>query len=142
MKAFFRAVGLDFHKNLVVGPFETVNVYPLMCHLLGIKPEINDGSLDNTRYFLISGGQQCESKGGFVLRPFLFTTIDNHCIAELKAKTYRVILNFGNIRLDPSPDNYQIISLILYGVTVLLHITQDYYHQNPIFLLTPDKKVC
>ncbi|XP_060746039.1 ectonucleotide pyrophosphatase/phosphodiesterase family member 7-like isoform X2 [Tachysurus vachellii] len=62
MKAFFRAVGPDFHKNRVVGPFETVNVYPLMCHLLGIKPEINDGSLDNTRHLLVSGGQQCDSK--------------------------------------------------------------------------------
>ncbi|XP_062860008.1 ectonucleotide pyrophosphatase/phosphodiesterase family member 7-like [Trichomycterus rosablanca] len=59
MKAFFRAVGPDFHKNLLVGPFETVNVYPLMCHLLGIKPEINDGSLDNTRHLLVSSGQTC-----------------------------------------------------------------------------------
>uniref|UniRef100_W5LEM2 Ectonucleotide pyrophosphatase/phosphodiesterase 7, tandem duplicate 1 n=1 Tax=Astyanax mexicanus TaxID=7994 RepID=W5LEM2_ASTMX len=33
MKPFFRAVGPDFHQNLLVGPFETVNVYPLMCHL-------------------------------------------------------------------------------------------------------------
>ncbi|KAB5555670.1 hypothetical protein PHYPO_G00036750 [Pangasianodon hypophthalmus] len=62
MKAFFRAVGPDFHKDRVVGPFETVNVYPLMCHLLGIKPEVNDGSLDNTRHLLVSGGQQCDSK--------------------------------------------------------------------------------
>ncbi|XP_053496405.1 ectonucleotide pyrophosphatase/phosphodiesterase family member 7 [Ictalurus furcatus] len=62
MKAFFRAVGPDFNKNRVVGPFETVNVYPLMCHLLGIKPEVNDGSLDNTRHLLVSGGQQCDSK--------------------------------------------------------------------------------
>ncbi|XP_036384701.1 ectonucleotide pyrophosphatase/phosphodiesterase family member 7.1 [Megalops cyprinoides] len=54
MKPFFRAVGPDFHKNLVVGPFETVNVYPLMCHLLGITPETNDGSLDATRHMLIS----------------------------------------------------------------------------------------
>lgn len=67
MKAFFRAVGPDFHKNRVVGPFETVNVYPLMCHLLGIKPEVNDGSLDKTRHLLVSGGQQCDSKGGFGL---------------------------------------------------------------------------
>ncbi|XP_060794855.1 ectonucleotide pyrophosphatase/phosphodiesterase family member 7-like [Neoarius graeffei] len=62
MKAFFRAVGPDFHKNRVVGPFETVHVYPLMCHLLGIKPEVNDGSLDKTRHLLVSGGQQCASK--------------------------------------------------------------------------------
>lgn len=70
MKAFFRAVGPDFHKNHIVGPFETVNVYPLMCHLLGIKPEVNDGSLDNIRHLLVSDGQQCDSKGRFGLRPF------------------------------------------------------------------------
>ncbi|XP_050981069.1 ectonucleotide pyrophosphatase/phosphodiesterase family member 7-like [Labeo rohita] len=64
MKPFFRAVGPDFHKNLLVGPFETVNVYSLMCHLLGIKPEINDGSLDNTRHMLISNGESCNSGGG------------------------------------------------------------------------------
>lgn len=54
MKPFFRAVGPDFQKNLVVGPFETVNVYPLMCHLLGLTPEVNDGSLDATKQMLIS----------------------------------------------------------------------------------------
>ncbi|KAM6964074.1 ectonucleotide pyrophosphatase/phosphodiesterase family member 7-like [Tautogolabrus adspersus] len=53
MKPFFRAVGPDFKKNLVFGPFETVNVYPLMCHLLGIKPEINDGHLDDTKGMLV-----------------------------------------------------------------------------------------
>ncbi|KAL6475449.1 hypothetical protein MHYP_G00164890 [Metynnis hypsauchen] len=62
MKPFFRAVGPDFHQNLVVGPFETVNVYPLMCHLLGIKPEVNDGSLDNTRHLLLYGGESCDTK--------------------------------------------------------------------------------
>ncbi|XP_051273116.1 ectonucleotide pyrophosphatase/phosphodiesterase family member 7-like [Dicentrarchus labrax] len=53
MKPFFRAVGPDFHKNMVSTPFETVNVYPLMCHLLGINPEINDGHLDNTKHMLV-----------------------------------------------------------------------------------------
>lgn len=53
MKPFFRAVGPDFQKNLVFGNFETVNVYPLMCHLLGINPEINDGHLDNTKHMLV-----------------------------------------------------------------------------------------
>ncbi|KAJ8345551.1 hypothetical protein SKAU_G00297440 [Synaphobranchus kaupii] len=54
MKPFFRAVGPSFRRNLEVGPFETVNVYPLMCHLLGIQPEPNDGSLDATRHLLAS----------------------------------------------------------------------------------------
>jgi len=53
MKPFFRAVGPDFQKNLIVEPFDTVNVYPLMCHLLGITPEVNDGLLNNTINMLV-----------------------------------------------------------------------------------------
>ncbi|CAJ1080588.1 ectonucleotide pyrophosphatase/phosphodiesterase family member 7-like isoform X1 [Xyrichtys novacula] len=69
MKPFFRAVGPDFQKNLLFGDFETVNVYPLMCHLLGIKPEINDGHLDITKGMLDlktntnnNNGKQCSPK--------------------------------------------------------------------------------
>ncbi|KAM8876833.1 uncharacterized protein ACB058_002940 [Synchiropus picturatus] len=54
MKPLFRAVGPDFRKNLVVGPFETVNVYALMCHLLKIAPEVNDGLLERTRHMLVT----------------------------------------------------------------------------------------
>lgn len=53
MKALFRAVGPDFQRNLMVDPFELVDVYPLMCHLLGIYPEVNDGHLDNTKHMLV-----------------------------------------------------------------------------------------
>ncbi|MBN3313537.1 ENPP7 phosphodiesterase, partial [Atractosteus spatula] len=52
MKTIFRAVGPDFKKNLEVEPFETVHVYALMCHLLRIQPEPNDGSLEVTRNIL------------------------------------------------------------------------------------------
>ncbi|XP_047427933.1 ectonucleotide pyrophosphatase/phosphodiesterase family member 7-like [Mugil cephalus] len=54
MKPFFRAVGPVFRKNLEVGPFETVNIYPLMCHILGIQPEVNDGHLNNTEHMLVT----------------------------------------------------------------------------------------
>lgn len=54
MKPIFRAVGPAFQKNLEVGPFETVNIYPLMCHVLGIKPDPNDGHLDATKHMLVS----------------------------------------------------------------------------------------
>lgn len=45
MKTIFRAVGPAFKQGLVVEPFESVNVYPLLCQLLGITPEPHDGSL-------------------------------------------------------------------------------------------------
>lgn len=57
MKALFRAVGPDFQKNLTVGPFDLVDLYPLMCHLLGISPEIHDGDLDNSKHMLLSDGK-------------------------------------------------------------------------------------
>ncbi|XP_069729028.1 ectonucleotide pyrophosphatase/phosphodiesterase family member 7 [Phaenicophaeus curvirostris] len=46
MKTIFRAVGPAFKQGLVVEPFESVNVYPLLCQLLGITPEPHDGSLE------------------------------------------------------------------------------------------------
>ncbi|KAG7226549.1 hypothetical protein INR49_003706, partial [Caranx melampygus] len=60
MKSFFRAVGPDFQKNVMVDPFDMVDLYPLMCHLLGIKPEIHDGNFNNTKKMLfpkdVTGG--------------------------------------------------------------------------------------
>ncbi|KAF3817184.1 hypothetical protein GH733_011584 [Mirounga leonina] len=45
MKTIFRAVGPSFKRGLEVEPFESIHVYELMCHLLGIVPEANDGLL-------------------------------------------------------------------------------------------------
>ncbi|CAM4649077.1 unnamed protein product [Caretta caretta] len=45
MKTIFRAVGPAFKKGLEVEPFESVNIYALLCNLLGITPEPHDGSL-------------------------------------------------------------------------------------------------
>uniref|UniRef100_A0A7M4FJK3 Ectonucleotide pyrophosphatase/phosphodiesterase 7 n=1 Tax=Crocodylus porosus TaxID=8502 RepID=A0A7M4FJK3_CROPO len=45
MKTIFRAVGPAFEAGLQTEPFESVNVYPLLCELLGIVPEPHNGSL-------------------------------------------------------------------------------------------------
>ncbi|NXB60052.1 ENPP7 phosphodiesterase, partial [Struthidea cinerea] len=55
MKTIFRAVGPAFKTGLVVEPFESVNVYALLCELLGITPEPHDGSLEVTKPMLRSG---------------------------------------------------------------------------------------
>eukprot|EP00076_Gallus_gallus_P027686 XP_015151082.1 ectonucleotide pyrophosphatase/phosphodiesterase family member 7 [Gallus gallus] len=54
MKTIFRAVGPAFKQGLLVEPFESVNVYALLCELLGIAPEPHDGSLEVTRPMLRS----------------------------------------------------------------------------------------
>lgn len=43
MQALFVAHGPAFQRGVKVGPFSNLDVYPLMAHLLGIKPEPNDG---------------------------------------------------------------------------------------------------
>ncbi|XP_028331994.1 ectonucleotide pyrophosphatase/phosphodiesterase family member 7-like [Gouania willdenowi] len=53
MKSIFRAVGPDFQKNVIVDAFDLVDLYPLMCHLLGIKPEVHDGHLENGKHMLL-----------------------------------------------------------------------------------------
>ena len=37
--------GPAFEEGFVSEPFENVNIYSLMCHLLGIEPTPNNGSL-------------------------------------------------------------------------------------------------
>ncbi|XP_068118634.1 ectonucleotide pyrophosphatase/phosphodiesterase family member 7-like [Hyperolius riggenbachi] len=58
MKTIFRAVGPSFRKDLVVEPFESIHVYSLMCELLGIKPELNDGSLEVMRNMLLTTSEE------------------------------------------------------------------------------------
>lgn len=48
----FFAHGPAFQKGLKVAPFNTVDLYPLMCKLLGIAPKPNNGSLENVKMML------------------------------------------------------------------------------------------
>lgn len=44
MRAIFIAEGPAFKQGITVPGFDNVDVYPLLAHLLGIKPEKNDGN--------------------------------------------------------------------------------------------------
>ena len=46
MHPFFMAMGPAFKKGHSVDGFRNVDVYPLMCHILGINPTPNNGSLE------------------------------------------------------------------------------------------------
>jgi len=52
MRATFIAHGAAFKRGYVAEPFENVNVYELMCKVLGLTPAQNDGNLDNVRSML------------------------------------------------------------------------------------------
>jgi hypothetical protein len=55
MHPIFIARGPAFKKKYVASPFESVNVYSLLCHLLDISPRPNNGSLDNIKHILSDG---------------------------------------------------------------------------------------
>ena len=46
MKASFFAAGPDIVEGKTVAPFENVNLYPWIAHMLGLKAPKNDGSLN------------------------------------------------------------------------------------------------
>lgn len=46
MKASFFAAGPDILPGKTVAPFENVNLYPWMAHLLGLAPAKNDGNIN------------------------------------------------------------------------------------------------
>jgi alkaline phosphatase D len=46
MKASFFAAGPDLRVGKTVAPFDNVNLYPWMAHLLGLNPPKTDGSLN------------------------------------------------------------------------------------------------
>jgi len=47
MYPIFIGHGPSFKKNFTIKSFNNVDIYPLMCYLLGIEPSANNGSLDN-----------------------------------------------------------------------------------------------
>lgn len=54
MHPFFMAQGPAFKQGHKSGPIDMVDIYPLICHLLGIQPSPNNGSLDRIAHLLAS----------------------------------------------------------------------------------------
>lgn len=52
MQATFIAHGAAFKKGFVADPFANVEVYNIMCKILGLKPAKNDGNLDRVKGML------------------------------------------------------------------------------------------
>lgn len=56
MGALFVAAGPGLRQGATVPPLANVHLYELMCHLLGLEPAPNDGSLEAVRHLLREGG--------------------------------------------------------------------------------------
>jgi alkaline phosphatase D len=56
MKASFFAAGPDLLAGKTLAPFDNVNLYPWIAHLLGLNPPPSDGSLNILSATLRDGG--------------------------------------------------------------------------------------
>lgn len=57
MHPFLAAVGPSFRQGVRLSSIQTVDVYPLMCHLLSVDGRPNNGTLGHTRCML--AGEKC-----------------------------------------------------------------------------------
>lgn len=53
MKPIFFARGPNIKAGYKTEPFNSVDIYPLVCDLLGIKPAPNNGTLDTVKSFIV-----------------------------------------------------------------------------------------
>jgi len=58
MKASFFAAGPDIVRGKTVAPFENVNLYPWLAHMLGLTPAKNDGDVNVLAGTLRDGGAE------------------------------------------------------------------------------------
>lgn len=58
MKPIFLASGPNITVNYEAPIFQTIDIYPMMCKLLGIQPQPNNGSLVVTSSFITDDKQQ------------------------------------------------------------------------------------
>ena len=58
----FIASGPAFKRGVVSGPIKIVDLYPLMCEVLGIEPAPNNGSLERVQHLLIDQPESSTSR--------------------------------------------------------------------------------
>ncbi|CAL1538432.1 unnamed protein product [Lymnaea stagnalis] len=79
MKPIFIASGPAFKVNVTVDPIQSVDIYPLICHLLHIESEPNNGSLERVNSMLKN-----HSRDGFTplvtLTPIFIILLLSHLI--------------------------------------------------------------
>ncbi|XP_075411121.1 bis(5'-adenosyl)-triphosphatase ENPP4 [Tenrec ecaudatus] len=53
MHPFLAAHGPAFHKGYKQRTIDSVDIYPMMCHILGLEPQPNNGTFGNTKCLLV-----------------------------------------------------------------------------------------
>ncbi|MCD4698045.1 MAG: ectonucleotide pyrophosphatase/phosphodiesterase [Bacteroidales bacterium] len=63
MHAIFYAYGPAFKTNYISPVFNNIDIYPLICEMLGLQPALVDGNLENVKGLLIDSPGDSKSPG-------------------------------------------------------------------------------
>ena len=115
MRPFFIAQGPAFKKGYKSSPIQMVDIYPLICHLLGIQPGPNNGSLDRISHLLVSP----PSLNGYKLNTGEIIALVMGSTIGITICMYAVLMTFRNqhmLRQDrPGEVDVPLIHGELYG---------------------------
>ncbi|CAC5402295.1 ENPP5 [Mytilus coruscus] len=75
MKPIFLARGPNIKENHIADTFRSIDIYPMICHLLGIQPAPNNGSLTATSGFLVATGTNVASANIVSFWAFILSTL-------------------------------------------------------------------
>ncbi|XP_020849539.1 bis(5'-adenosyl)-triphosphatase ENPP4 isoform X1 [Phascolarctos cinereus] len=109
MHPFLAAHGPAFHKGYKHSTINIVDIYPMMCHILGLKPHPNNGTFSNTKCLLAD--QWCINLPeaiGIVIGAFLVLTTLTCLIIIMKNKL-SVPRPFSRLQLQEEDDDDPLI---------------------------------
>ncbi|XP_077018081.1 bis(5'-adenosyl)-triphosphatase ENPP4 [Tamandua tetradactyla] len=105
MHPFLAARGPAFHKGYKHRTINTVDIYPMMCHILGLKPQPNNGTFGNTKCLLVD--QWCinlpEAIGIVISALLVLTTLT--CLIIIMKNRLSVPRPFSRLQLQDDDDD-------------------------------------
>ncbi|KAM9835796.1 bis(5'-adenosyl)-triphosphatase enpp4 [Aulostomus maculatus] len=106
MHPFFAAVGPSFHQGYRMSSLQTVDIYPLMCHLLAVPAQPNNGSLSQARCLL--AGESCWDvplMAGLVVGVLLVLIMITVLISAQSRRRQTGLRPFQRLQVDDGDDD-------------------------------------
>ncbi|XP_045700121.1 bis(5'-adenosyl)-triphosphatase ENPP4 isoform X1 [Phyllostomus hastatus] len=105
MHPFLAAHGPAFHKGYKHSTVDSVDIYPMMCHILGLKPHPNNGTFGHTKCLLVD--QWCiklpEAIGIVIGALLILTTLT--CLFIIMQNRLSVPRPFSRLQLQEDDDD-------------------------------------
>uniref|UniRef100_A0A8C2HP17 bis(5'-adenosyl)-triphosphatase n=1 Tax=Cyprinus carpio TaxID=7962 RepID=A0A8C2HP17_CYPCA len=106
MHPFLAAHGPAFRKGYKMSSFNSVDLYPLMCHLMGVPPMPNNGSFAHVRCALVN--EQCGELAlavGLVIGVLIILTIFTCLFKLMKNRDVSSSRPFARLELEEDDDD-------------------------------------